>query len=421
MKELIYVTGQIDSPFFTNEIGYFCKTFDKVHVLLYKDNIEKCDELSQKYGFTYQFINTVSERIRSLPKLLKWKKREYVIEEKNTVKGSSISSIKKRAYIILYGLFAVSAERIINQHTQNGDEIYLYSFWLSRPAFAIASINYNRSNKVKRIASRVHRYDLYEEENNVGYLPFRKFISENLDVIYFSSRDTAEYYNSKKYSDRSLQALRKLSYLGTNEPEKKKESRNAEKLTIASCAYMIQRKRLDLIIKVVFFVAQMGYRVKWIHIGNGELEGQIKELAKSTFLGSSVEYEFAGRLPDEEIYELYNRENVDFFINMSDSEGIPVSVLEALSMGIPCIARNVGGNADAVINKFDGFLISKDAITDRELQELAKNIGELYANEAEYMRISKNAIMHWDKVFSGKNNAQKVCEDLINNSTIVGI
>ena len=31
------------------------------------------------------------------------------------------------------------------------------------------------------------------------------------------------------------------------------------------------------------------------------------------------------------------------FINMSDSEGVPVSIMEALSIGIPVIARAVGG------------------------------------------------------------------------------
>ncbi len=420
MKELIYLTGQIDSPFFTNEIGFFCSKFDKVHVLIYSDNRIKCDELAQKYGFTYQFINSKLERIKSITKLPGWKKREYVQEEvKRTLGAGIIDTIKKRLYVDFYGIYAITVEKIIRQHIATGNDIYLYSFWLSRPAFGIASMNYNRNNNIKRIASRVHRYDLYEEENGLGYLPFRKFIAENLDVIYFSSKDTYEYFCNKNYSNQPKQALRKLSYLGTNEPEHTKKERNSNKITIASCAYMIQRKRLDLIIKVVFYIAQCGYPVKWIHIGNGELENQIKELARNTFKDMSVEYDFAGKLPDEEIYRVYYKENVDFFINMSDSEGIPVSVLEALSMGIPCIARDVGGNADAIIDGNDGFLIQKEAISDQELLILAKRIGALYTNDSEYKCFSKNAILHWDRVFSGKNNAQKVCEDLIDNNTIM--
>ena len=418
MKELIYLTGQIDSPFFTNEIGYFCKAFDKVYVLLYSDNLAKCEELAKKYGFSYHRMNVLGEKIKNLPRLFAWSRRNYVKEEKREIVKNGKKSFLKWAYILMYGLYAVSVERVIRKHLKAGNEIYLYSFWLSRPAFAIASMNYKRNKHIIRIGSRVHRYDLYEEENSVGYLPFRRFIAENLDTIYFSSKDTYHYYKSKGYSNQFKQAARKLSYLGTNEPEHTKKQKNNSVLTIASCAFIIQRKRLDLIIQFIASVAKQGQIVKWIHIGNGEMEEQIKKMANEVFAGYSVEYRFVGKLPDEEIYKLYYNENVDFFINMSDSEGIPVSVLEALSMGIPCIARNVGGNADAVLDGFDGMLIEKDAIKNEDLQSLAHRIISVFSNNQEYSRMSYNARLHWGRIFSGKNNIQLVCEDLISNTAI---
>lgn len=415
MKEIIYLTGSMESPFFTNEIEYFCAQYDKIHVIAYSGDRKVCDDLAKKYGFSYDFANVLSKYFLSLFSLRKWKKKSYVIDE---IKTRTSGSIKRRGYVYLYGIYSIIVDKIINEHVSKGNDVYLYSFWLSRPAFAIASMNIDRNPQIKRIVSRTHRYDLYEEENKFGYLPFRKFIVENLDTIYFSSKDTYEYYVKKAYSNNQSQALRKLSYLGTNNPVNKKIHKNDDKLVIVSCAYIMQRKRLDLIIEVVRCLALKGISVKWIHIGNGEIEDKIKKLAFEKLDSMQIDYSFVGKLADEEIYNLYYKENADFFINMSDSEGIPVSVIEALSMGIPAIARNVGGNADAIIDGFDGVLIEKEKISISDLKELATRIVDIYNNKELYRQMSVNAKSHWDKTFNGSKNIREVCKDLITNNQI---
>lgn len=418
MKELIYVTGQIESPFCTNEIGYFCHVFNKVHVIAYSGNKSECDAIAQKYGFTYDFVLSRSKQAVNVLKLPAWANRTYVKDEVNRRAGITKDGLKNWLYVMHYGLYQLSVEKIIMAHLNSGNDIYLYSFWLSRPAFAIASMNVKRSNNLKRIVSRTHRYDLYEEENSYNYLPFRKFISENLDTIYFSSRDTIDYFRGKKYSNSNNQCHGKLAYLGTNNPKQIKERLNEDNLVIVSCAYIMPRKRLDLIINVVKRISEQSVKVKWIHIGNGETEQQMKELAKKELSQSDVEYRFAGRLKDEEIYELYYKENPDFFINMSDSEGIPVSIIEALSIGIPAVARNVGGNIDAVIDGVDGILVDKEAITDQDLTKLAQKIVGYYCDNDRYASLSHNAVEHWKKMFSGEINTVNVCKDIINDATI---
>ena len=414
MKQLIYLTAQIDSPFFTNEIGYFCDAFDKVHVVIYNDDTSKCDACARQYGFTYQCVNRLPERLKAARGLLEWRLRPYVREEMRRASPS----FKKKAYVYYYGLYALSVERIIAEQLAHGDDIYLYSFWLSRPAFAIASMSLNRVGNLVRIVSRTHRYDIYEEENPLGYLPFRRFIAENLDVLYFSSKDTCEYYLKKDYAQGSKRPRFKLSYLGTAEPLNRKVAKNRDRIVIASCAYIIQRKRLDLIIKVVHFLSQYGFPIKWIHVGNGDLDETVKANAKDVLGGDNVEYVFTGKLPDEEIYALYTRENVDFFINMSDSEGIPVSILEAMSMGIPIVARNVGGIADAIVDGENGILVEKERVTDDDLKRLSGNIAGVFQDEARYMQMSRGVYAHWRDVFSGEVNAKRICEDIKSMRTI---
>ena len=50
---------------------------------------------------------------------------------------------------------------------------------------------------------------------------------------------------------------------------------------------------------------------------------------------------------------------VDVLINTSSSEGLPVSIMEAMSFGIPIIATNVGGTSELVTDK-TGILIPKN-------------------------------------------------------------
>lgn len=415
MNKLFYVTGDIESSFFTNEIQYFCDSFDSVYVLAYNGNKKKCNEIAHHYGFEYEFINTTTTRLKSLASFLSWTRRQYVVDE---LRKHCSHSIKKKAYVFLYGLHAVAVESIISKHLkETEDDIFLYSFWLSRPAFSIASMNIKRDFRVKRIASRTHRYDLYEEENELSYLPFRSFLSENLDTIYFSSRDTFDYYKNKRYSDSKKQAQQKLSYLGTQKTTVKTK-KNSSEVVIASCSYMIQRKRLDLIIKVIKYMSTLGCPVKWIHIGDGELKNSIQDLAAEELASSKVDYIFTGILSDDDIYVLYHRENIDFFINMSDSEGIPVSLLEAMSMGVPTIARKVGGIADAIIDGVNGMLVEADAIDEDSLGKLAGRIVNTFTDDDAYYQMSQNAHMHWSDVFDGERNARKVCEDLILSNAI---
>ncbi|PZC52367.1 hypothetical protein LH53_05140 [Mesotoga sp. TolDC] len=50
------------------------------------------------------------------------------------------------------------------------------------------------------------------------------------------------------------------------------------------------------------------------------------------------------------------RYRVDLFINTSSTEGLPVSIMEAMSFGIPIMATDVGGTSELVTDE-TGVLI----------------------------------------------------------------
>ena len=50
----------------------------------------------------------------------------------------------------------------------------------------------------------------------------------------------------------------------------------------------------------------------------------------------------------DDVMNYYKEHHFDLFINMSTSEGVPVSIMEAMSFGIPILATDVGSTAEEV-------------------------------------------------------------------------
>lgn len=411
MKKLIYVTGDMNS-FFVNEIQTLVERFDNVHVLVYKGDQKKYDEIAKKYGFTYEEVSFKKNIVKNILTFIPWVfSHDVILEIKRKCKSEN--AIKKFCYIMFYGIYAASVKNQI-ESVMGSDEIYLYSFWLSRPAYAISLFNLNRSKKIRKIVSRTHRYDLYEEENVVSYLPFRKFINENLDVIYFISKDGLEYYTKKNYSDKKEKARYEISYLGTLDKDKiSRIDDDKDEIVFASCSYIMQRKRLDLIIKFLSSPAFKNMNIRWLHIGNGKSQGQIEELAEKKL---NIKYEFLGKIDNEQLFEVYRKEKVNFFINMSDSEGVPVSAMEAMSVGIPVIARNVGGNADLVKNGISGYLLDSNRIKRADFNKIAKQVIRSVSNREDYNNLCNGAYDVWKKGFNAHDNMMKFCDELLSDN-----
>ena len=56
--------------------------------------------------------------------------------------------------------------------------------------------------------------------------------------------------------------------------------------------------------------------------------------------------------------QIYNKiKNFDLVCHLSRREGMPISLLEAIAIGVPVIAYNIRGNNDIITNKFNGVLV----------------------------------------------------------------
>lgn len=87
--------------------------------------------------------------------------------------------------------------------------------------------------------------------------------------------------------------------------------------------------------------------------GNGEVS-KAQKIADQIFISESVE--FKGWIDGEKKLSLLRE--TDIFVLPSYNEGLPISVLEAMSYGIPVVTTNVGGIPELVRADVDGYLLA---------------------------------------------------------------
>lgn len=221
----------------------------------------------------------------------------------------------------------------------------LYFYWGAGPGYLMPFLN---SKDLKTLV-KFHGGDLYEYRNE-GYLPLRKEILKKVDYALCISRNGQQYLN-KKYS--KLNFKTRLTRLGVYSIGTANFSTDGI-LRILSCSFMLPVKRIDLIIDAFYFLK---IPIEWTHIGDGPMYEQLH--TKSQRLPSNIKVNFTGFIPSDKIQEYYNGKTIDLFLNVSESEGVPVSIMEAIAAEIPIYATNVGGTGE-LVNDTIGKLLPAD-------------------------------------------------------------
>ena len=103
---------------------------------------------------------------------------------------------------------------------------------------------------------------------------------------------------------------------------------------------------------------------------------------------------------------------IDLLINTSHSEGIPVSIMEAFSCGIPAIAPNIGG-INEIIDEKCGYLLSSKPTVEEIKDKLEKFI-RLPVNEIKNMK--NEALKKWDTLYNARQNYTNFANNLKGNS-----
>lgn len=279
------------------------------------------------------------------------------------------------------------------------DNYYLYSYWFNNFPCSIDRITGVKRDMFRTFIMRAHRVDLYEEMHACRYIPFREKSFESLDKLILISEDGYNYI-TQRYP--VFKGKCTVSRLGTKDYGVGPDS-DRMPFVLVSCSFVIPVKRVERIVKALSLI--QGKRIHWIHFGAGQDYNQLKKLADEK-LGNSkyITFDLKGQFFNKDLMEYYQNNAVSLFVNVSESEGLPVSIMEAISFGIPVVATNVGGTSEAFFDKADGALLSKDF----KDEDLASQIIRFHDMDNElYTRKRRDARCLWEERFDASYNYEK--------------
>lgn len=401
MKKLIFVTSNYPygsgETFIENEIEHLSKAFDKIFI--YSTEAHSSDKKRPVPDNVTVFAAD--------PKSVS--KKDYIpcLFKPSVIKEIFGNCLGKFAFAKISACCYFSAN--VKKQTKSlndfvklcditaDDSVTVYSYWLSTVGMCAVRIldRLEKSGISTKLVSRCHGFDVYKERSEIAFLPFQEYMIARFERVLPCSKN-GENYLRKLYPQFSEKI--NVAYLGVKDSFNGALPKKEESFNVVSCSNVIPIKRVNLIIEGLAGITDKS--ISWTHFGDGEQFEKTKALAKEK-LPANIKYEFKGRIPNPEIYDFYNKNNVNLFINVSESEGLPVSIMEAISFGIPVIATDVGGTSEIVTDGKNGFSLKKDFETN-ELADMILRFCEM--DKKEYSAFCETARNTYIKKFEAEKN-----------------
>lgn len=350
-----YPRGHIEN-FLEVEINYLCARFEKVVIVPISGGgkpmrpvPQNCEVLQpirhgKKDALLYGFS------IRRFPFFVKEFFKHKVWAKKSRLKNYFTAVINANNY-----LHSPQMKAVLKQ--VKPDDVF-YSYWGKVGTDLWPFVK----GKVK-LVSRFHGdWDLWGSCDD--YAPMRVQAAKALDMAAFISDIGKEYFLAKWQTGNP-----QVFPLGTVNRGIISHRSSDGVIRVVSCSTIYSVKRVDLIYRALQLIDDR--EVEWTHIGggraldNGVVENELKEMASSS--RPNVKVNLLGPMPNADVLKFYEEHPVDVFVNVSMIEGVPVSVMEAISYNIPAVGTDVGATRE-VVTQSSGVLISANP-TEMEVKE----------------------------------------------------
>ncbi|GAB1470976.1 glycosyltransferase [Chloroflexota bacterium] len=256
-----------------------------------------------------------------------------------------------------------------------------------------------------RVISRAHGYDLYEELYKPW--PLRQSSISQLDRLFVDSH-TGTNYLVEKYPQ--VKQKYEVALLGVPEPGGVSQSSQDGVLRVASCSTINPIKRVDLLFEGIMAAAKMrsGQKIEWVHYGGDATSRQNLIDRSANELPANAKAYFPGYQTQQHLIQSYLSNPVDVFVNVSFTEGTPVSIMEAVSCGIPIIATAVGGNVE-IVQKRNGFLLGENPTPD----EIAKALLKVCDDQEEMLKKRQGSRAVWQERYNETTNFEAFAQALV--------
>lgn len=148
-------------------------------------------------------------------------------------------------------------------------------------------------------------------------------------------------------------------------------------------------KAPDIVLYAIKKMKDRGIECHLTWLGDGVYKKEMKKLANSLEIGNQVS--FVGNVPSSEVIKQLQK--TDIFLLVSRTEGLPRALIEAMAMGLPCIATQVGGmpelldqtvlipkdDIDALVNKMS-YMINDSNFTSAQASRNYEKSKEYYSS-----------------------------------------
>ncbi|MCM8809959.1 MAG: glycosyltransferase family 4 protein [Candidatus Omnitrophica bacterium] len=268
-------------------------------------------------------------------------------------------------------IYYISLSLYLIFHSKDFDVIQ--SFFLKHSSFV--SILIGKFLR-KKVFCRMECSGKFGDIESLKKLPFSKIflkVFKMADGIIVLSKEMQKELEIIKFKREKLFLIPNAVDINKFKPYKDKEKLKnefgySEKKIIIFVGRLTKQKGVEYLIKSF---EKLKIDEKYLIIlGDGELREKLEKMVFS--LGLKDKVLFAGRKKEVLPY----LQVADIFVLPSLSEGLPISVLEAMSCGLPVVVSKVGGNVDVVEDGTNGYLVEPQNIC-----QIKKAIEELLANE----------------------------------------
>lgn len=327
-------------------------------------------------------------------------------------------------------------EKIINQSAPDIVHIFGTEF-----AHTLAMVNVCRRKGIKAVIS-IQGLVSVIARHYMAYLPpkvqngytFRDFLKQdNL------KQQQKKFFRRGKYE---IEALQKVKYvIGRTTWDRACVTQINPNVKYYHCNETLREEfykhmwSIEKCERYSIFVSQGSYPIKGLHlmieamplilkkfpnaklyVGGNDITRShtLKEKLKLTYYGKYIrdlikKYQlqdkviFTGLLDEKQMCERYLKSHV--FVCSSSIENSPNSLGEAMILGVPCVASDVGGVADLLKHQEEGFVYQADAS-----YMLAYYVTEIFLNENLALKFSKNARARAMKTHDKEENTKRMLE-----------
>lgn len=410
-KELILITAGYpygnSETFLETEIVYLSRVFDTVKIIavnpkssIIREVPVNCElhsctidssSLSNFSSLRYLFFGDVWTELSRI-------RKEYGLKLSRTIFKTILVSYKNARII----------SKVLKPHVDDGKYQVFYSYWSDDSAIGLSLLK-RKENAIKTVA-RCHGWDVYFHVHNANYLPFRNLIGEQMSMIAPISVKGEQYITEKWCIGENTKKVH-VRRLGVQKGEECSEHADSNCFSIVSCSNVIPLKRVHLIVEALGLIEDLD--IRWTHFGDGNLLPETRELGELK-LKDNISCDFKGRTSNGEVLAFYRQQKPSLFINVSTTEGIPVSIMEAMSFSTPVFATDVGGTSE-IVNNENGLLLPPDLSP----EYLSDQIRAFFQSLEEIKELKRRAAFDtWKFRYNSEANYAEYAQELLDLRTI---